>query len=66
MKTKMTIQPRMVGLLVTVMFAAVLFLSGCGSGAESQEFSAFLSRPLAEVSLGELLFCVFCVCLITR
>jgi len=51
-------------LLVTATLAFMLFASGCGT--ESQELSTFLSRPLAEVSLGELLFCIFLVNMVTR
>lgn len=66
MNAKTTFRTRAAGLLVTSLLAVVLFSSGCMSEAESQEVSSFLSRPLAEVSLGEMLFCVFLVCLVTR
>ena len=64
MKKKTMFQARTMGLLVIALFAVVLFSSGCGS--EGQEVNSFLSRPLTEVTLGELLFCVCLVCLFTR
>ena len=66
MKFQITSKQLNIGLSLLGLLCIVFFFSGCGPEVQQQQITAFFERPLANVSLGELVVCLFITALLAR